>query len=379
MDPEAVIDLTAPDDDDNDDHREEEESKNDSAGDKDDVHNANTVPTRLRRRRRLNRPDFYRPPFPPASSSNAEEGRTGRRGGANAWNASATSSSTTSSAAISSATTSSASDADADIDADVAAKKTYGHEKQGMEAAGNDKNKRKKRFRVSDLVAIRPQNNNYTMELTETSTTDDELDSPQPPTSPFASSTLTVRTEQQRRNHPGVDRDEVCDDENHGWDEGSGGGNDNEKCNDGDNSKCKPTSGVSKSHDKQSRKRNRTDADIEFNLDNVETGDTKGVADPPSVSKNISGSSNHDDFASDDESYSSSGSRVKRDTLNKQSKITKTLAINLQTSQSQRKRIRQTAPNNNQSHDPHIGRESVTETIVLSGVFLVPAAFVLGK
>lgn len=153
MDPEAVIDLTAPDDDNND-HREEGESKNDSAGDKDDVHNANTVPTRLRRRRRLNRPDFYRPPVPPASSSNTEEGRTGRRCGANARNASATSSAATSTAS------------DADADADVAAKTTDGHEKQGLEAADNDKNKRNKRFRISDLLAIRPQHNDYTMELT---------------------------------------------------------------------------------------------------------------------------------------------------------------------------------------------------------------------
>lgn len=80
-----------------------------------------------------------------------------------------------------------------------------------------------------------------------------------------------VRSEQQRRNHPGDDRDEVCDAGNHERDKGSSDGNCNEKCYDGDNSKSSPTSEVSKSHDKQSRKRNKTDADIDFNLDNVET------------------------------------------------------------------------------------------------------------
>lgn len=113
--------------------------------------------------------------------------------------------------------------------------------------------------------------------------------------------------------------------------------------------------------------------------------DTKGCADPPPVSKNISGSSNEDDLASDDESYSCSVSSMERTTLKKQSETTKPLAINARAPQSQWKRIRQNASNDNQSHDPHIGRESVKETIFLSGMLwilfnsFVPATFVLGK
>ncbi len=87
---------------------------------------------------------------------------------------------------------------------------------------------------------------------------------------------MTTRSEQ--RHHHGVDRDdEVCNKGLHGWDEGSGDKNDDQRCKDDDNSKYIPTSGVSKSHDEHSREQSKMkgpsplNADIEFILDDVDT------------------------------------------------------------------------------------------------------------